>query len=168
MKRISLGSYTWQDIEFALGQHVQIPKIYWSYFFTGIKERKNKENETNTPSFSRLWSGCLCCGLLLSADWNSPFSAGTDCYCWIGSVPRGVMVSSSRQNVQTSSSAKGIKDGTRTHKTNGKKCPKYLSNSYFYCILLILLQYLTCLHFFKLFISYFTMAIAKRQSICIM
>lgn len=51
MKRISLGSYTgtWQDIEFALGQHVQIPKIYWSYFFTGIKDQKktqkNKKQE---------------------------------------------------------------------------------------------------------------------------
>lgn len=96
------------------------------YCFTGIKERKNKEYETNTSSVSRLWGGCLCCGLLLSADWNSLLSAGTVGYCWIGSVLRGVMVSSSRQNVQTSSSSAGIKDGTRTHKANGKRCPIFI------------------------------------------
>lgn len=45
MKRISLGSYTgtWQDIEFALGQHVQIPKIYWSEFF--YYRHKGKEEQ---------------------------------------------------------------------------------------------------------------------------
>lgn len=67
-----------------------------NFFIIGIKERKNKENEINILSFSRLWSGCFCCGLLLLVDWNSFFFVGIDCYCWIGSVFRGVMVFSLR------------------------------------------------------------------------